>query len=279
MLEIRKDIYIYENHQEMTEDYVFHEICCLDFGNIPNNWQIEIANAYLLYKYFYLDYYHDEYLDYMPMELWESPQFFYKTYEILCDADHDFDFPVTIFSEKVINSPEFLRIIALAPNAMRKVRFKNYKHEDFLKNILQIRWEAFEYCLPRIKKSYSCVLDAVKINGACLKHAAFNLKAEKAIADAALKTNPYAIEFIQKSLTNKPSFYTKAIKSLLPVDAYKAGKGLDTLNRIYTNKQLEKMVVHFNSKRIRSCLYDLWKARSQEVDVLLIAKMKHHFMG
>jgi hypothetical protein len=38
-------------------------------------------------------------------------------------------------------------------------------------------------------------------------------------------------------------------------------------------------VVKFKDKKIRSRLYEIWKNRTLENDVLLLAKMKKHFLG
>ena len=260
----------------------------VDFRNIPKNWQLEIANAYEVFQWGYDDYYES----YLSMELWENPKFMLSAYKIIKEEllDDDFNFPIWRFSDNVIDSPEFLKIIKLAPNAIAKVRFKHYKKANFLKDVLQTNWRAFEYCLPRIKKSYPCVLEAVTINGLTLKHAPFSLKGEKIIVDAALKNNPRAIHYVQKTLANQSDIFTKVIKKLLPLDRYKAysqnmfegeiiRSNLKLIGWVYTNPQLVKMIIHFKDTEIKMALYELWLSRSSQDDVLLIAKMKKHFLA
>ena len=293
MINLGPDTSIFENIQEMN-DWFEDQGSQIDFGNIPENWQLEIGNAY----YVFLDGITDYYYEYLPLELWDNPQFIYKAYKILTDYmlykrgailpwnDQYFSFPGP-FSEKVINSPEFLKIIELSPEAITKVGRLDFTKDDFLENVLEANWEAFFYCPPRVKKSYSCVLKAVSIEGSCLEHASSALKKEKVIIDAALNSNPYALKYVPKSIANQPSFYLKAIPALVRTQNYPQDFTKDSpefhiysnaLN-IYSNKQLEKMIVNFEDKILRRVLWSLWCDRSLETDVLLIAKMKHHFLN
>ena len=285
------DTAIFENIQEMN-DWFEDQGSQIDFGNIPENWQLEIGNAYYVYHDGISDYYYE----YLPLELWENPQFIYKAYKILTDYIHNgvgilswnkdyFSFPGS-FSKKVINSPEFLKIIKLSPEAITKVGMLDFTKDDFLDNVLKANWEAFMYCPPRVKKSYSCVLKAVLIEGSCLEHASSALKKEKAIIDAALNSNPYALKYIPKSIANQPSYYLRAIPALVRTKTWPQNSSIDrpefhiypnALN-IYSNKQLEKMIVNFEDKLVRRVLWSLWCDRSLETDVLLIAKMKHRFL-
>jgi len=283
VLKIGPDTYIYENYQEMNDDLHNTVFYAIDFGNIPNNWKLEIANAYMVYEDGIPDYYEE----YIPMDLWENPRFIYEAYKtIIADIDRDFNFPATI-SDKVVNSPYFFLIVAIAPQCLEKLFFRQYKQIELFKKIIETNYNAFEYCLPRIKKSYTYVLEAVKVNGHCLKHAAFNLKADATIITTALNNTPFAIRHVQKKLANQPSYFVNAISKCIKLD--EINKSIDKdkpfydidndWSGIYTNKQLEKMVVSFKSKKIRSCLYEIWKNRSLENDVLLLAKMKKHFLN
>jgi hypothetical protein len=291
------DTAIFENIQEMN-DWFADEYTLIHFGNIPENWQLEIANAYYVYHYGISDIYQE----YLPLELWENPQFIYKAYKTIRDYIHlgkgidswstfprldkrYFSFPGS-FSKKVINSPEFLKIIKLSPEAITKVGMLDFTKDDFLDNVLKANWEAFMYCPPRVKKSYSCVLKAVLIEGSCLEHASSALKKEKAIIDAALNSNPHALKYIPKSIANQPSYYLRAIPALVRTKTWPQNSSIDrpefhiypnALN-IYSNKQLEKMIVNFEDKLVRRVLWSLWCDRSLETDVLLIAKMKHRFL-
>ena len=292
------DTAIFENIQEMNDWFADEWGSLINFGNIPENWQLEIGNAY----YVYHDGISDIYQEYLPLELWENPQFIYKAYKTIRDYIHlgkgidswstfprldkrDFSFPGS-FSKKVINSPEFLKIIKLSPEAITKVGMLDFTKDDFLENVLKANWEAFMYCPPRVKKSYSCVLKAVSIEGSCLEHASSALKKEKAIIDAALNSNPYALKYIPKSIANQPSYYLRAIPALVRTKTWPQNSSIDrpefhiypnALN-IYSNKQLEKMIVNFEDKLVRRVLWSLWCDRSLETDVLLIAKMKHRFL-
>jgi len=279
------DTAIFENIEEMNDWFADEWGSLINFGNIPENWQLEIGNAY----YVYHDGISDIYQEYLPLELWENPQFIYKAYKTIRDyidkkafSKSAFSFPGS-FSKKVINSPEFLKIIKLSPEAITKVGMLDFTKDDFLENVLKANWEAFMYCPPRVKKSYSCVLKAVSIEGSCLRHASSALKKEKAIIDAALNSNPHALVYIPKSIANQSSYYLRAIPALVrtqtfPQDFTKDSPELIVLN-IYTNKQLEKMIVNFEDKFVRKVLWSLWCDRSEETDVLLIAKMKHRFLN
>ena len=288
------DTAIFENIQEMNDWFADNEGDLIDFGNIPENWQLEIGNAYYVYHDGFSDYYYE----YLPLELWENPQFIYKAYKILTDYIHNgsgslnwwdieyFSFPGS-FSKKVINSPEFLKIIKLSPEAISKVGMLDFTKDDFLENVLKANWEAFMYCPPRVTKSYSCVLKAVSIEGSCLEHASSALKKEKAIIDEALNTNPHALEYIPKSIANQPSYYLRAIPALVRKQNYPQDFSIDSREfhiypnalNIYSNKQLEKMIVNFEDKVVRRVLWSLWCDRSLETDLLLIAKMKHRFLN
>ena len=283
------DTDIFENIQEMNDWFAVIEGDLINFGNIPENWQLEIGNAYYVYHYGISDIYQE----YLPLELWENPQFIYKAYKIIRDyidkkafSKSAFSFPGS-FSKKVINSPEFLKIIKLSPEAITKVGSPDFTKDDFLENVLKANWEAFMYCPPRVKKSYSCVLKAVSIEGSCIEHASSALKKEKAIIDAALNSNPHALKYIPKSIANQPSFYLRAIPALVRTQNYPQDSSIDSREfhiypialNIYTNKQLEKMIINFEDKVVRRVLWSLWCDGSLETDVLLIAKMKHHFLG
>ena len=289
MLKIGPDTYIYQNYQEMNEDLNNYVFSGIDFGNIPNNWKLEIVNAYMVYQDGYSVYYEE----YMPMDLWENPRFIYQAYNIIMseienDFDMRFNVPATM-SDKVVNSPEFFEILSIAPQCLEKLYFRQYKEIDFFKKIIQTNPTAFAYCLPRIKKSHTYVLEAVKINGHCLEHAAFNLKADKTIVTTALNNTPYAIRHAQKKLANDPKYFVDAITKCIedsqsiqeyPYDDMKTiGDNEKFWSCIYSDKQLEKMVVKFKDKKIRSRLYKIWKNRTLENDVLLLAKMKKHFLG
>lgn len=286
------DTSIFENIKEMNDFFADEEGSLINFGNIPENWQIEIGNAYHVYLEGISDYYYE----YLPLELWENPQFIYKAYKILTDHIHNgsgrsawnkvyFSFPGS-FSKKVINSPEFLKIIKLSPEAITKVGMLDFTKDDFLENVLKANWEALWYCPPRVKKSYSCMLKAVSIEGLCLADASSVLKKEKAIIDAALNSNPHALQHVPKSIANQPSYYLRAIPALVSTRNYLQDFSIDSREfhiypdalKIYSNKQLEKMIVNFEDKVVRRVLWSLWCDRSAETDVLLIAKMKHHFL-
>ena len=284
MLKIGPDIYIYENYQEVEYHWHNYEFSNAN-ANIPNNWKLEIANAFMVYEDGYSEYYQE----YLPMDLWENPRFIYEAYNaIISNLDTGFNFPATI-SDKVVNSPEFFKILSIAPQCLENLYFRQYKQIEFFKKIIQTNSAAFQYCLPRIQKSHTYVLEAVKINGHCLEHVAFNLKADKTIVTTALNNTPYAIRHAQKKLANDPKYFVDAITKCIeeddsqPIHQYPFDD-MSTIHEnfwsgIYTNKQLEKMVVKFKDKKIRSRLYEIWKNRTLENDVLLLAKMKKHFLG
>ena len=284
MLKIGPDTYIYENYQEVLCDWHNYEFSNAN-ANIPNNWKLEFANAFMVYQDGYSEYYQE----YLPMDLWENPRFIYEAYNtIISNLDTGFNFPATI-SDKVVNSPEFFKILSIAPQCLENLYFRQYKQIEFFKKIIQTNSAAFQYCLPRIQKSHTYVLEAVKINGHCLEHVAFNLKADKTIVTTALNNTPYAIRHAQKKLANDPKYFVDAITKCIeeddsqPIHQYPFDD-MSTIHEnfwsgIYTNKQLEKMVVKFKDKKIRSRLYEIWKNRTLENDVLLLAKMKKHFLG
>ena len=284
MLKIGPDTYIYENYQEVLCDWHNYEFSNAN-ANIPNNWKLEIANAFMVYQDGYSEYYQE----YLPMDLWENPRFIYEAYNtIISNLDTGFNFPATI-SDKVVNSPEFFKILSIAPQCLENLYFRQYKQIEFFKKIIQTNSAAFQYCLPRIQKSHTYVLEAVKINGHCLEHVAFNLKADKTIVTTALNNTPYAIRHAQKKLANDPKYFVDAITKCIeeddsqPIHQYPFDD-MSTIHEnfwsgIYTNKQLEKMVVKFKDKKIRSRLYEIWKNRTLENDVLLLANMKKRFLG
>lgn len=284
MLKIGPDTYIYENYQEVLCDWHNYEFSNAN-ANIPNNWKLEIANALMVYEHGYSEYYQE----YLPMDLWENPRFIYEAYNtIISNLDTGFNFPATI-SDKVVNSPEFFKILSIAPQCLENLYFRQYKQIEFFKKIIQTNSAAFQYCLPRIQKSHTYVLEAVKINGHCLEHVAFNLKADKTIVTTALNNTPYAIRHAQKKLANDPKYFVDAITKCIeeddsqPIHQYPFDD-MSTIHEnfwsgIYTNKQLEKMVVKFKDKKIRSRLYEIWKNRTLENDVLLLANMKKRFLG
>ena len=284
MLKIGPDTYIYENYQEVLCDWHNYEFSNAN-ANIPNNWKLEIANAFMVYEDGYSEYYQE----YLPMDLWENPRFIYEAYNtIISNLDTGFNFPATI-SDKVVNSPEFFKILSIAPQCLENLYFRQYKQIEFFKKIIQTNSAAFQYCLPRIQKSHTYVLEAVKINGHCLEHVAFNLKADKTIVTTALNNTPYAIRHAQKKLANDPKYFVDAITKCIeeddsqPIHQYPFDD-MSTIHEnfwsgIYTNKQLEKMVVKFKDKKIRSRLYEIWKNRTLENDVLLLANMKKRFLG
>ncbi len=284
MLKIGPDTYIYENYQEVLCDWHNYEFSNAN-ANIPNNWKLEFANAFMVYQDGYSEYYQE----YLPMDLWENPRFIYEAYNtIISNLDTGFNFPATI-SDKVVNSPEFFKILSIAPQCLENLYFRQYKQIEFFKKIIQTNSAAFQYCLPRIQKSHTYVLEAVKINGHCLEHVAFNLKADKTIVTTALNNTPYAIRHAQKKLANDPKYFVDAITKCIeeddsqPIHQYPFDD-MSTIHEnfwsgIYTNKQLEKMVVKFKDKKIRSRLYEIWKNRTLENDVLLLANMKKRFLG
>ena len=284
MLKIGPDIYIYENYQEVEYHWHNYEFSNAN-ANIPNNWKLEISNAFMVYEDGYSEYYQE----YLPMDLWENPRFIYEAYNaIISNLDTGFNFPATI-SDKVVNSPEFFKILSIAPQCLENLYFRQYKQIEFFKKIIQTNSAAFQYCLPRIQKSHTYVLEAVKINGHCLEHVAFNLKADKTIVTTALNNTPYAIRHAQKKLANDPKYFVDAITKCIeeddsqPIHQYPFDD-MSTIHEnfwsgIYTNKQLEKMVVKFKDKKIRSRLYEIWKNRTLENDVLLLANMKKRFLG
>ena len=284
MLKIGPDTYIYENYQEVEYHWHNYEFSNAN-ANIPNNWKLEISNAFMVYEDGYSEYYQE----YLPMDLWENPRFIYEAYNaIISNLDTGFNFPATI-SDKVVNSPEFFKILSIAPQCLENLYFRQYKQIEFFKKIIQTNSAAFQYCLPRIQKSHTYVLEAVKINGHCLEHVAFNLKADKTIVTTALNNTPYAIRHAQKKLANDPKYFVDAITKCIeeddsqPIHQY-TFDDMSTIHEnfwsgIYTNKQLEKMVVKFKDKKTRSRLYEIWKNRTLENDVLLLAKMKKHFLG
>ena len=284
MLKIGPDTYIYENYQEVEYDWHNYEFSNAN-ANIPNNWKLEISNAFMVYEDGYSEYYQE----YLPMDLWENPRFIYEAYNaIISNLDTGFNFPATI-SDKVVNSPEFFKILSIAPQCLENLYFRQYKQIEFFKKIIQTNSAAFQYCLPRIQKSHTYVLEAVKINGHCLEHVAFNLKADKTIVTTALNNTPYAIRHAQKKLANDPKYFVDAITKCIeeddsqPIHQYPFDD-MSTIHEnfwsgIYTNKQLEKMVVKFKDKKIRSRLYEIWKNRTLENDVLLLANMKKRFLG
>ena len=284
MLKIGPDTYIYENYQEVEYHWHNYEFSNAN-ANIPNNWKLEIANAFMVYEDGYSEYYQE----YLPMDLWENPRFIYEAYNaIISNLDTGFNFPATI-SDKVVNSPEFFKILSIAPQCLENLYFRQYKQIEFFKKIIQTNSAAFQYCLPRIQKSHTYALEAVKINGHCLEHVAFNLKADKTIVTTALNNTPYAIRHAQKKLANDPKYFVDAITKCIeeddsqPIHQYPFDD-MSTIHEnfwsgIYTNKQLEKMVVKFKDKKIRSRLYEIWKNRTLENDVLLLANMKKRFLG
>tara|TARA_Y100000748_G_scaffold77181_2_gene63665 strand:- start:746 stop:1600 length:855 start_codon:yes stop_codon:yes gene_type:complete len=284
MLKIGPDTYIYENYQEVLCDWHNYEFSNAN-ANIPNNWKLEFANAFMVYQDGYSEYYQE----YLPMDLWENPRFIYEAYNtIISNLDTGFNFPATI-SDKVVNSPEFFKILSIAPQCLENLYFRQYKQIEFFKKIIKTNSAAFQYCLPRIQKSHTYVLEAVKINGHCLEHVAFNLKADKTIVTTALNNTPYAIRHAQKKLANDPKYFVDAITKCIeeddsqPIHQYPFDD-MSTIHEnfwsgIYTNKQLEKMVVKFKDKKIRSRLYEIWKNRTLENDVLLLANMKKRFLG
>ena len=79
------DTSIFENIQEMNDWFADAEGSLINFGNIPENWQLEIGNAYYLYHDGISNYWYD----YLPLELWENPQFIYKAYKISTDYIHN----------------------------------------------------------------------------------------------------------------------------------------------------------------------------------------------
>ena len=284
MLKIGPDTYIYENYQEVEYHWHNYEFSNAN-ANIPNNWKLEISNAFMVYEDGYSEYYQE----YLPMDLWENPRFIYEAYNtIISNLDTGFNFPATI-SDKVVNSPEFFKILSIAPQCLENLYFRQYKQIEFFKKIIQTNSAAFQYCLPRIQKSHTYALEAVKINGHCLEHVAFNLKADKTIVTTALNNTPYAIRHAQKKLANDPKYFVDAITKCIeeddsqPIHQYPFDD-MSTIHEnfwsgIYTNKQLEKMVVKFKDKKIRSRLYEIWKNRTLENDVLLLANMKKRFLG
>ena len=284
MLKIGPDTYIYENYQEVEYHWHNYEFSNAN-ANIPNNWKLEISNAFMVYEDGYSEYYQE----YLPMDLWENPRFIYEAYNaIISNLDTGFNFPATI-SDKVVNSPEFFKILSIAPQCLENLYFRQYKQIEFFKKIIQTNSAAFQYCLPRIQKSHTYALEAVKINGHCLEHVAFNLKADKTIVTTALNNTPYAIRHAQKKLANDPKYFVDAITKCIeeddsqPIHQY-TFDDMSTIHEnfwsgIYTNKQLEKMIVKFKDKKTRSRLYEIWKNRTLENDVLLLANMKKRFLG
>ena len=96
MLKIGPDTYIYENYQEVLCDWHNYEFSNAN-ANIPNNWKLEFANAFMVYQDGYSEYYQE----YLPMDLWENPRFIYEAYNtIISNLDTGFNFPATI-SDKV----------------------------------------------------------------------------------------------------------------------------------------------------------------------------------
>ena len=248
----------------------------LIFGNISDDWKVYIANAFLCVN-------DEHYKAYLPIkDCYENPDFIYKMYSVLEEFYSsflpwlEFDVPIHQFTDNIITSAKFPNILALSPKAIKKVSLKFF-NDDFIAKALKANPRILRF-LPYRRITFSIALEAVKIDGAVLQYVPMYLRGNRTIVDAAIESNPYALEFVHKKISNHSSFYIKAIEKLMLKGSCTELIGLDIIRDIYTNKQLEKIVVHFDNRRIKQHLWNLWKLKNIETDILLMAHMKQLFL-
>ena len=264
---------LFETLQEV-DTYFNKYKCSLIFGNISDDWKIYIANAFKCFN-------DDHYKAYLPIkECYENPDFIHKMYSVLGRFYSsytpwlEFNVPIHKFADNIITSSKFPKILALSPRAIEKVSLK-FINDDFIAKALEANPRILRF-LPQRRITFSIALEAVKLDGAVLQYVPMYLRGNRTIADAAIESNPYALEYVHKKISNHSSFYIKAIEKLMPCTEFIASV---IIRDTYTNKQLEKMIVNFEDKFVRRVLWSLWCDRSVETDVLLIAKMKHRFLN
>ena len=264
---------LFETLQEI-EIYFKQYKCSLIFGNISDDWKIYIANAFKCRN-------DEHYKAYLPIkDCYENPDFIHKMYSVLGRFLSSFipgmelDAPIHQFADNIIISSKFPKILALSPMAIRRVSLK-FINDDFIAKALKANPRILKF-LPRRRITFSIALEAVKLDGAVLQYVPMYLRGNRRIADAAIESNPYALDHVHKKISNHSSFYIKAIEKLMPCTEFIAS---GIIRDTYTNKQLEKMIVNFEDKVVRRVLWSLWCDRSEETDVLLIAKMKHRFLN
>ena len=264
---------LFETLQEI-EIYFKQYKYSLIFGNISDDWKIYIANAFKCRN-------DEHYKAYLPIkDCYENPDFIHKMYSVLGRFLSSFipgmelDAPIHQFADNIIISSKFPKILALSPMAIRRVSLK-FINDDFIAKALKANPRILKF-LPRRRITFSIALEAVKLDGAVLQYVPMYLRGNRRIADAAIESNPYALDHVHKKISNHSSFYIKAIEKLMPCTEFIAS---GIIRDTYTNKQLEKMIVNFEDKVVRRVLWSLWCDRSEETDVLLIAKMKHRFLN
>ena len=266
---------LFETLQEV-EVYFNEHRCSLIFGSISDDWKVYIANAYKCDNDVH-------YKAYLPIkDCYENPDFIHKMYSVLGRFYSSympwfaFDVPIHKFADKIITSSKFPKILALSPRAIEKVSLK-FINDDFIAKALEANPRILRF-LPQRRITFSIALEAVKLDGAVLQYVPMYLRGNRTIADAAIESNPYALEYVHKKISNHSSFYIKAIEKLMLKGPCTKLIGLDIIRDIYTNKQLEKIVVHFNNRTIKQHLWNLWKLKNIETDILLMAHMKQLFL-
>ena len=248
----------------------------LIFGNISDDWKIYIANAYKCFN-------DDHYKAYLPIkDCYENPDFIHTMYSVLGRYYSSYmpwwehDVPIHQFADNIITSSKFPKILALSPRAIEKVSLK-FINDDFIAKAVKANPRILKY-IPQRRITFSIALEAVKLDGDVLQYVPMYLRGNRRIADAAIESNPYALEYVHKKISNHSSFYIKAIEKLMLKGPCSELIGLDIIRDIYTNKQLEKIVVHFNNRTIKQHLWNLWKLKNIETDILLMAHMKQLFL-
>ena len=266
---------LFETLQEV-DTYFNKYKCSLIFGNISDDWKIYIANAYKCFN-------DDHYKAYLPIkDCYENPDFIHKMYSVLGRFYSfympwlEFDVPIHQFADNIITNSKFPKILALSPRAIRKVSLK-FINDDFIAKALKANPRILKF-LPLRRITFSIALEAVKLDGDVLQYVPMYLRGNRRIADAAIESNPYALEYVHKKISNHSSFYIKAIEKLMLKGPHTELIGLDIIRDMYTNKQLEKIVVHFNNRTIKQHLWNLWKLKNIETDILLMAHMKQLFL-
>ena len=266
---------LFETLQEI-EIYFKQYKCSLIFGNISDDWKIYIANAFKCFN-------DDHYKAYLPIkDCYENPDFIHTMYSVLGQYYSSYipclelDVPIHQFADNIIASSKFPKILALSPMAIEKVSLK-FINDDFIAKALEANPRILRF-LPQRRITFSIALEAVKLDGDVLQYVPMYLRGNRRIADAAIESNPYALEYVHKKISNHSSFYIKAIEKLMLKGPCTKLIGLDIIRDIYTNKQLEKIVVHFNNRIIKQHLWNLWKLKNIETDMLLMAHMKQFFL-
>jgi len=265
---------LFETLQEV-EIYFNEDPCSLIFGDTSDDWKIYIANAYKCWN-------DEHYKAYLPIDCYENPDFIHKMYSVLGQYYssyapwYEWDVPIHQFADNIITSSKFPKILAVSARAIEKVSLKFFR-DDFIEKAIKANPRILKF-LPRRRITFSIALEAVKLEGMVLRYVPRYLRGNRTIADAAIESNPYALEYVHKKISNHSSFYIKAIEKLMLKGPCSELIGLDIIRDIYTNKQLENIVVHFNNRTIKQHLWNLWKLKNIETDILLMAHMKQLFL-